>query len=161
MRKTTLLAAIIVVISGLIGATPYIIEETSIENYQQSLDASVVILSSSSDRSLGINADRKLDFGRLKPGTNSTKFLNISIGKKSLLNVETKGNISEVLEHRERFYFHGAKDINLEAKGRNPGNYSGTVNLNFQIPKNQVGAYWLDLKYGFYNHKDNLKTKLN
>jgi len=151
MRKTTLLAAAVITISGLIGATPYLVEQNSIHSYEQTMNSSIIVIESANDKALGINADRNLDFGRLKPGTNATKFLNLSIGKKSLLNVKTEGNISEVLEYQEKLYFKGSKEIELEAKGREPGNYSGTVNLGFQIPKNQVGKYWLDLKYGFHS----------
>lgn len=151
MRKTTLLTALIVAISGLIGATPFLIEQTSIDSYEQSMNSSVVVIESANDEALGINADRNLDFGRLKPGTNATKFVNISVGKKSLLNMKARGNISEVLEYQEKIYLQEERKIELEANGREPGNYSGVVDMEFEIPDNRLGRYWLDLKYEFHN----------
>ncbi len=147
MNKTSLAAIAIVVVSGFIGATPFLLEHYSVENANTEFNSSVMILEESDNRSLGINADRNLDFGRLKTGSNATKFVNISIGKKSILKVSTEGNISEVLEYRERMYVQGDQEIEIEAKGRDPGFYQGKVNLEFNIPRNQIGEYWLDLKY--------------
>lgn len=148
MNRASLMAVVIVVASGLVGATPFLLDHTSVETAEQRFNTSVNVVGDSDDRGLGINADRNLDFGRLKTGANATKFVNISIGKKSVLKVSTEGNISEVLEYDESRYVQGNQEIELEAKGRDPGRYEGTVKLEFDIPRNKVGEHWLDLKYG-------------
>lgn len=150
MNKTTILAVSVIVLSGLIGAAPFIIDETSIESAEKNFNASVYVMEESDDRGLGINADRNLEFGRLAQGANATKFLNLSVGKKSMLYISSEGNISEVLEHENRIYFEGDREVELEAKGTEPGNYTGKINVRFDIPRNQVGKYWLDLKHQVY-----------
>jgi len=147
MNRAGLIAAIIVVASGVLGATPFLLDHATVENAQQQFNTSVTIMGDSDNRSLGINADRNLEFGRIVEGSNATKSVNISIGKRSLLKLSTEGNISEVLEHRESMYVQGNQDIEIEAKGRDPGFYQGTVNLEFHIPRNKVGENWLDLKH--------------
>lgn len=150
MNRTTLLAASVIVLSGLIGATPFIVNETSLENAEKDFNASVYVMEDSDDRGLGINADRNLEFGRLAQGTNATKFLNLSVGKKSMLYISSEGNISEVLVYEDRIYFEGDREVELEAKGDKPGSYVGDLKVEFEIPRNQVGRYWLDLKHQVY-----------
>lgn len=150
LNKTHLIATTIVVASGLIGATPFLLNHFIVENANTEFNSSVMILEASDNRSLGINADRNLDFGRLKTGSNATKFVNISIGKKSVLHLNTEGNISEILEHKDRMYVEVAQEIEIEAKGKQPGFYQGKINLEFHIPRNELGARWLDLKYKLY-----------
>jgi hypothetical protein len=147
MNRVSLMALIIVVGSGLIGATPFLLNHTSVETAQQEFNASVNIVNDSDNRGLGINADRNLDFGRLKTGANATKFVNISIGKKSVLKISSEGNISEVLEYEKLRYVQGDEEIELEAKGREVGKYNGTVRLDFDIPRNKIGEYWLYIEY--------------
>lgn len=150
MEKKTLAAISIVILSGLIGATPFILDETSVKFQERSYNSSLEVLNETENISLGISSDRNLDYGYLPQGANSTKFVNISLKKKTLLSIGTEGNISEVLEYRPRMYFQGDKKMELEAKGREPGNYCGNITLKFEIPENQVGSYWLDIKYKAY-----------
>lgn len=160
MNKTTLIAASIVILSGLIGATPLIINETSIDLYEKSYESNISVLpDSGNNTSIGINSDQDLDFGYMPEGSNSTKFLNISTQKKSILDISSEGNISEFLVYEDRMYFQGFKKISVEAQGREPGNYTGNITLNFQIPENQVGGKWLDLKYWYHNSVENLITE--
>lgn len=152
LDKTTISAITIIFLSAIIGATPFIIEETSLDFYEETYETNVAILNDTGNNtSLGINSDQNLDFGHMPEGANSTKFVNVSTKKRSLMNIQSEGNISNLLEYEERMHFKGYKKISIEAKGREPGNYTGNVSLNFQIPKNQAGSSWLDLKYWIYS----------
>lgn len=151
MNKTTLAAALIVGLSGLIGATPFILDSQTIDFHNEEFNSSVAVLDQTGNNtSLGINSDPTLDFGYIPQGSNVTKFLNMSAKKKSVLSIKSDGNISNFLEHKDHMYFQGYKQIPLEFKGREPGNYTGNITLRFEIPENQVGKHWLDLKYWFY-----------
>jgi len=152
LNKTTLSVVSIIVLSGLIGTTPFILEETSLEFYEETYESNITILNDTGNNtSVGINSDRNLDFGYVPEGVNSTKFLNVSTKKKSIMNVRSTGNISKLLEYEDRAYFEGYKQVNIEAQGRETGNYTGNITLSFQIPENQVGTKWLDLKYWIYS----------
>lgn len=150
MKKTTLVVICILAISGFIGVSPFILDNSTLDFHKEKFNASVTVMDKDDNISLGINSDPKLDFGNIPQGSNSTKFLNISTGKKSALTISSDGNISEFLEYHERMYFQGDKRIELEMKGKSPGNFTGNVSLKFEIPQNQVGKHWLDLKYRIY-----------
>ena len=152
MNKISIATITIVLLSGLIGATPFLIEETSVSTQERSLNTSLTVEEPKPNQtSLGINAERSLDFGKMSPNTNATKFLNISSNKKAILDVSSDGNISQILDVRNRFYFEGAKEIPVEVRAKEPGNYTGKINLDFQLPKNRVGGRWLDLKHNLSN----------
>lgn len=152
MNKTTLAAILIVGLSGLIGATPFILDNQTISFYAEEFNSSVTVINDTgNDTGLGINSDPTLDFGDIPQGSNSTKFINTSMDKKSVLSIKADGNISEFLEYEEHMYFQGSKKIPLEFKAREPGNYTGNVSLRFEIPENRVGTKWLDLKYWIYS----------
>jgi len=149
MDRTKILASSALFLCLLISVSLFVLDQTSVKNQEQKYNTSIQVVDAENKKnmSFGINADRNLRFGRIITGTNATKFLNMSSGKKSLLTVNTEGNISEFMVYEEKMYFQGDKQIPLEVRGREPGNYTGTVNLEFQIPENEVGRKWLDLKY--------------
>lgn len=152
MNKVTIFAALILVLSGVIGASPFIIDETSVKVHQQSFKANATVLDADSNSTtLGMNADPNLEFGKLPQNSNVTKFINVSVAEKSYLSISSEGNISRMLEYDDRMYFEGSKEIPVEVRGREPGNYTGTVELRFQVPENRIGGYWLDLKYRLHS----------
>jgi len=63
--------------------------------------------------------------------------------------VDSDGAVLWNRTYHDTYYFEGRKEIDIEVRGREPGNYSGKVHLDFQIPENQVGERWLDLKHWF------------
>ena len=151
MNRMTILALGIILVSGLVGSSPFILDQTSLNYHEEKFNTSVNVINvSGNETSLGINADQNLNFGNIPQGSNATKFVNMSTGKKSLLTLKSEGNISDFIEHKDHFYFQGQKQIPLEVKGKSPGNFTGNVSLKFEIPQNQVGKHWLDLKYRIY-----------
>lgn len=149
------MTAAVILISAFLGVMPLVVDEYSIEKASSSYNTSVKVLESSSNQSLGINADRNLKFGRIISGSNATKSINMTVGKKSLVTVETEGNISEVLKNKQMIYFKGQRKLDLEVKGRNPGFYSGEITLSFDIPRDKIGEIWLDTEHRFkrsYSH---------
>lgn len=151
MNRMTILALGIILVSGLVGSSPFILDQTSLNYHEEKFNTSVnVINESGNETSLGINADQNLNFGKIPQESNATKFVNMSTGKKSLLTLKSEGNISDFIEHKDHFYFQGQKQIPIEVKGKMPGNFNGSIKLRFEIPKNQLGKHWLDLKYSIY-----------
>ncbi len=152
MDRINLVVGSVLVLSVLIGASPFIFDEVSVEKHEENFNTSISVVDAEGEKmSFGVNADQNLQFGTIVEGTNATKFINMSTAEKSLLTVKTEGNISEFMFYDEKMYFRGDKQIPLEVQGRESGNYTGTVNLEFQIPENKVGRKWLGLKYEIHS----------
>ena len=151
MNRISLISILIVILSGLVGASPFIIDQYSLNFQNNDFNTSAIIINDTGNNTtLGLNSDANLNFGEIPQGSNATKFINMSSERRSVLKIESEGNITDYLEYEELMYFKGTKEIELEIKGREPGNYTGNLSLRFEIPKSQVGRYWLDLKYEIY-----------
>ena len=151
MNRITLISISIVVLSGLVGASPFILDQQTVNFQNNNFNTSASIINNTGNNTtLGLNADANLDFGDIPQGSNATKFINMSSDRKSILKMESEGNISNYLEYEDLMYFEGNRRIELEMKGRDPGNYTGNVSLSFEIPESRLGQRWLDLKYWVY-----------
>lgn len=152
MNRITIISISIIVLSGLVGSSPFMLDEYSLNLQENNFNTSAsVINDTGNNTSLGLNADANLDFGDIPQGSNATKFINMSSDRKAILAIGSEGNISDHLEYEDLMYFDGDKRIELEMKGREVGNYTGNVSLRFEVPENRVGQRWLDLKYWIYN----------
>lgn len=151
MNRTAIYALTVIVLSGLIGASPFILDYSTVNLVESNYPATVDVVENQNNTTLGVNADRDLDFGEIPEGVNATKFISVSVEHKSLLNIDSEGNISDLLRYREKMYFQGQKEIPVEVRGMEVGKYEGNVTLKFQVPTNEVGKKWLDLKYRLRN----------
>ena len=109
--------------------------------------AAAVILAITTVSTLGINTGQKLHYGNVTYDTNVTKFLQVNADRKSLLNVESRGNISRHLDFQERHYFEGNKTLSVKIGSKEPGYYEGKLRLNFQVPETRWASKWISLKY--------------
>jgi len=127
-------------------------DQTLVESQSFEFDTNATALENSynNTKKVGVVTEPNLRFGRLPAGMKSIKFFNISASRESILLIESEGNISDKLEHGDKFYFKGKKEVQVGFNSTEPGFYSGTINVNTQSPKNRWGQKWLDLKYELY-----------
>ncbi|MFB6208117.1 MAG: hypothetical protein ABEJ69_02105 [Candidatus Nanohaloarchaea archaeon] len=97
-------------------------------------------------KKVGIITGSNLRFGRLPVGSASIKYINITSSKDALVRISATGNISEMLEYDEKFYFQGSERTSIRFNASKAGYYTGKLELKIQTPKNKLGNRWLDLK---------------
>lgn len=139
-------------LSVLIGASPFIADEVLVKEQSFSFDAnaSSVDRSGNYTKNIGIVTNSNMDFGELPVGMGVTKFLNISMPRKGIVDLGAEGNISDSLDIREYHYFEGRKEIRVRFNASEEGYYTGNVTLKTQVPKHGIGNTWLGIKYFFY-----------
>lgn len=153
--KTEITAVIILVVSVLIGASPFIIEETSVEKREQRIDSSVTVIDNDDTNltDLGVNADPSLEFGEVVNGTGFTKWIQISVQDKSEVRLSSTGNITRLLEHEKRLYVNGSERMPVKVKSVSPGYYSGSLELVILSPTNRLGSLYIDARQKLYQMK--------
>lgn len=140
----------IVGVSILVGLSPVLVEATSVNQNSVDMNASIHILNQTARQggnlSLGVNANQNLNYGRAPINVSTTKIINITADESVYLKIDSSGNISDILYYDEYQYFNGTKQVNLRARSKEPGNYSGTVVFKTMTPRNILGERWLQLK---------------
>jgi len=141
-------SAVIAVSALIVGLSPFIIEFSSIDDFDVGYNATANVTNTTptNSQTLGIVTGQNLEFGRLPVGTASVKYINISSSKPALMNIDASGNISEHLEFNRQTTFQGDERTSLRFNASEPGYYEGVVSMKIQTPKNQIGEIWLDLK---------------
>lgn len=145
------LAASIIILSLIVGATPFIVEAHSVEKNQISLNTNMTVSNQTPEQggnlTVGIASGNNMFYGRLAPNVGSTKSVNISSGSGyTYLRINVTGNISDQMNYKEYHYFNGTKSVDIGARASEPGYYEGTVNFKTMTPRNSIGQAWLDLK---------------
>lgn len=137
-----------IIASIAIGASPFIVEKTSIETEAAEFHTNVTVLQSDqlNRTNLGVNADPSMRFGRIAQGTNFTKWVQVSARERSEVQVTSKGNITEIMSHERRFYFENSTRIPIQVKSGDPGYYEGRLRIEVRRPKNLAGKFWIEVR---------------
>jgi hypothetical protein len=149
------LAATIIGLSILVGAAPHSLpmvdsKLTLVQEKTFPANATVVNVTANDTKRLGIVTNPQLRFGTIPEGAKSHKFLLMNAPKKSLVLVDSEGNISEFLDFERKIYFKGQEELRILFNGSKTGFYTGEVRLKTQAPKDRWGERWLDFKYQYY-----------
>ena len=142
----SLMLFLVLAISGIVFALDYDgVEEGYFTN------ATVVGAEEVENLTAGIDAGSNLHFGEISEGTNVTKTLNLNSPRKSLVEVDSDGNISRNLEYEEYSTFEGNHSVDVMMVGSEPGYFEGNVTLDIEVANNGVTSRWLELKNWFYS----------
>lgn len=143
------LAVGVIVLSFAVGVSPFIADEFLITEQSFSFDANATATNSTVNQTkrIGIVTNSNMRFGEVPTGMGVVKFLNVSMPRKGIFEIGSVGNISEMLDYQESYYFEGNKEIKIEFNGTRPSYYNGSVDIKTQVPLNDIGQRWLDTKY--------------
>jgi len=146
MALTTFVLVILVT-----TVTAYTLDKHTLNYQQQSFESNVTVLNQTDadNTTLGIDAGQKLNYGELPQETNATKSLEINSSDKVIINIDSTGNISDSLYY-DRQYFQGYREVGLEYRAMEPGNYTGDVNLEIITSDNVVGDYWIRFRGDYW-----------
>lgn len=153
MDKTTMIAVSVISVSTLIGLTPFILNQTTLNTQETILETSAEVISknaSGENIDLGLKIEKSLNFGKMPVNVSAAKTINLTSSKKSSVQVSSTGNISEFLDYDRRSYFEGSRDLEIQMVAEKPGYYAGELVIKTQTPKNKIGETWLELKQSFF-----------
>ena len=148
MDKTALT---VIGISVLIGLSPFIVEETSVNKDENVLYSNVTVVNEETVNGtlgLGVTTVKKLDFGEMPTTVEYTRKLNVSAPAMTLLTISVDGNISEIMKYERKHYFQGDREIELTLNSSRPGHYDGNVTVKTLTAENEIGERWLYVKSG-------------
>lgn len=149
MEKTTVAAAIIILFSVSIGASPFLLDTFTVDRSIMRYRLQANITANAGNTSIGVSPGDNFNFGKVEQNTNITKYLKIGANeRKILVEVDARGNITEFLNYEDTHYFSGEKKIPVElvTRGNKTGYYNGIANFTITMPQNQVGQLWTKLK---------------
>lgn len=135
-------------------ASPLIADQVLVEEESFTLPANVSVVDTQNNTSLGVatGSNQALDFGRLVVNaSNSTRFVNVSTPGANFVRLEASGNISEHLNYTR--YQMNVSSIPVEMQATEVGNFTGNLTVNVQIPAQEGGERWLELKHSFYSQQ--------
>lgn len=138
--------------SVLLGIAPFAADYSLVEKEEFSFDSNASVYNATGNRTknLGVVTEPNLDFGRIPQGSSTIKFINVDAPNKSILTLSSSGNISEHLIYGDKQYFEGEKELRVRFNGSQVGYFTGSLDVNAEMPRNRWGMKWLELKNYFY-----------
>ena len=126
--------AIAVAVLLLIGSVAAL--ESQIVDRNRSFNVSATVEPpQENNTTVGVNTGQAMHYGNITHETNFTKFMEVGVQRKSILQISASGNISEILYFEEKQYFKGSKNLSITAGSETPGRYTGKLYLEFQVPE--------------------------
>jgi len=131
--------------------TTYALDNHTLNYQEQGFESNVTVLNETEveNTSLGIDVGGKLKYGNLPQETNATKFIEVNSSEKVIVNIDSSGNMSDSL-HYERQYFKGYNRIEVEYRAKEPGNYTGDIELEIVTSDNLIGDYWIRFRGDYW-----------
>ena len=146
IQRKNKIAGGVIILAFLIGLTPYLVENTLVETNLQSFNASANVTEYTNQSEAGILTERSLEFGRMTQGTGVAKFFNFTAEEPILVEVSSKGNISDKLDYPRATHFRGQDRIEIHFLSDEPGYYEGQVQLEISTSGSPVGQRWMEAK---------------
>lgn len=138
-------AAVILAITTVSTLESQIVDRNEVLN----ISATIEPQQETNNTTVGINTGQKLHYGNITYDTNVTKFIQVSADRKSFLDVEATGNISDHIRFQDRYYFEGNETLEVKIGSKEPGYYEGKLKLHFQVPETRWASKWISLKYRY------------
>lgn len=142
--------AIIGILTVLLIGGPVIANKTLLHHRELNIGMTAQVLKSGKNITAGVDVGPNLNFGKISKGSNITKFINISAKGNYVGKVKAEGNISKHLKYDRTIRGEGKEKIPLEMIGSDPGNYTGNLKLEVDIPKNEFGEKWMNIKQKYF-----------
>jgi hypothetical protein len=132
----------------LIAISPLIADFLLVEKQKLTFNATAdVSPDHNNSTQLGVAAGSEgLDYGEISSGSNISRFILLDAPVKTYFDLQAKGNISPHLEYEPKMVFQGRKNVTVEFKPPEPGNYSGKLVINARYPNGGLGERWMQLK---------------
>jgi hypothetical protein len=134
----------LLIISFVIGFAAYTYTEADIDNQSNSFYSYVDVVEYEGNLTAGIDVGN-LSFGRVNPGTAVTRTINLNSSNLTLVNIGSQGNISEVIDYKDKHLFTNRTPIHVRMKTQDIGFYEGNVSLDIKTGENEWGELWLKL----------------
>lgn len=151
------LAGTVILVSVVLGASPFIADELLVEQNQvmdMNMSASVVSSNNTSTEQLraGVDTGQNMDFGEVSADVDITKFLNINAGDQRVgVAIDTQGNITDRLEYRQSQVVEGDQQIEVKfVPGEEKAYYTGKIQVKTLTPQNSIGQKWLQIRSVFF-----------
>jgi len=148
IKSENLLAIVVILVSIGIGLTPLAIQKTSFDTANVNFNASVNVVKpvKVNNTHVGVNADPTMHFGNMPVNTNLTKWVQVSVDRRSEVDIETTGNISRLLSYRSPRIIEGNSRIPIRVRSKELGYHDGKVTVTVLRPNNRWGRMYLDVK---------------
>lgn len=88
-----------------------------------------------------------LDYGKINSEANATRFISVNAPEETYFDLSAEGNISEYLHYTEEMKFQGAKNVTVELRPQETGNYTGRLVVKAEYAEGDLGKRWLKLKH--------------
>lgn len=141
---------VIGIILAVLLAAPVVADRTLLQKQEIEYNVSAKVVPRQKNISVGVDAGRNMNFGKIPRKNNVTKFINISTGRTYNLDITVDGNISKYLKFKDSNKGTGTNNIPVEMVGAETGNYTGSLKLEITTPKNSQGETWMELKQKFF-----------
>lgn len=144
-KKALTVIGIIIV---LLLAVPAVANRTLLDSQIINYNMSAEIVRRKQNISVGVDAGKNMNFGKVPKQNNITKFINISAKDPYHIKVDTDGNITEQLRYRDELLKKegGSSSISVELIGNKVGNFTGNLKLTVTTPKYGPGERWLSIR---------------
>lgn len=150
--KKTVIASVAGLTLLLLAASPLVADQVLVQEESFTLPANASVIEGNESLGVASGGGQSLDFGRLMVNaSNSTRFVNVSTPDSNFVRLDSSGNISEYLNYTR--YNMNASSIPVEMQATETGNFTGNLSVNVQIPAQEAGQQWLELKHSFYSQQ--------
>lgn len=130
--------------------SPMIIDRVFVNHQELTFNASADISTryNNSSAQLGIAPGAEgLDYGKMNIEANSTRFISVNAPQETYFDFRAEGNISQYLSYTEEMKFQGAKNVSVELRPEETGNYTGRLVVKAEYAEGGLGKRWLELKH--------------
>lgn len=129
--------------------SPLMIDQALVNHQKLTFDASADISQryNNSSAQLGVAPGTEgLDYGKMNIEANSTRFISVNAPEPTYFDFRAEGNISEYLSYTEEMKFQGARNVSVELRPEQTGNYTGRLVVKAEYAEGGLGKQWLKLK---------------
>ncbi len=130
--------------------SPLMIDRVLVNHQELTFNASADISDryNNSSARLGIAPGAEgLEYGKMNIEANSTRFISVNAPEETYFDLTAEGNISEYLHYEEEMKFRGGKNVTVELRPEETGNYTGRLVVKAEYAEGGLGKRWLELKH--------------
>ena len=146
--KRHLGAVAVILVLAAVFVAPAAADAVFLKKSEAVFRASAGISAPQNNLSLGIDAGKSLNYGRVPKGTNITKHIEFSVARPTEFTVTARGNITEQLVYDSPVYVESTARIPMKLAAREEGYYKGKIVLTGETLKqdSRMGERWLAFK---------------
>lgn len=134
----------------LVLLSPLMIDQALVNHQKLTFNASADISPryNNSSAQLGIAPGAQgLDYGKMNIQANSTRFISVNAPEQTYFDLTAEGNISQYLSYNQEMKFQGARNVSVELRPEQTGNFTGRLVVKAEYADGNLGKRWLKLKH--------------